>query len=88
MVFSSIEFLWLFLPAVLALYLLLPPAARNALLAAVSLVFYAWGAHVAGAPVPGQHRASNYVAGLLIARGRDARRASRALWATRDRRRR
>ena len=45
MVFSSIEFLWFFLPAVLALYFVLPPRARNALLALVSLVFYAWGAH-------------------------------------------
>jgi hypothetical protein len=29
--FSSIEFLWLFMPLVLALYLALPPRARNAL---------------------------------------------------------
>ena len=32
MVFSSIEFLWFFMPVVLALYLALPPRARNALL--------------------------------------------------------
>jgi alginate O-acetyltransferase complex protein AlgI len=45
MVFSSIEFLWLFMPVVLALYALVPPRWRNALLAALSVVFYAWGAH-------------------------------------------
>lgn len=44
MVFSSIEFLWVFLPVVLVAYLVLPPRARNLLLAAVSLAFYAWGA--------------------------------------------
>ncbi len=45
MVFSSIEFLWFFFPAVLALYALVPPQGRNLMLALVSLVFYAWGAH-------------------------------------------
>ena len=40
MAFSSIEFLWFFMPAVLALYLVVPPRRRKALLAAVSLVFY------------------------------------------------
>jgi alginate O-acetyltransferase complex protein AlgI len=45
MVFSSIEFLWFFMPVVLALYALVPPRGRNLLLAVVSLVFYAWGAH-------------------------------------------
>lgn len=43
MVFSSLTFLFLFLPAVLALYFLLPPVWRNALLFLASLVFYAWG---------------------------------------------
>jgi alginate O-acetyltransferase complex protein AlgI len=45
LVFSSIEFLWFFMPAVLLAYLVVPPAWRNSLLAAVSVVFYAWGAH-------------------------------------------
>jgi D-alanyl-lipoteichoic acid acyltransferase DltB (MBOAT superfamily) len=82
MVFSSIEFLWLFLPAVVVLYLLAPPRARNALLAGVSIVFYAWGAHslvllfIASI-------ALNYVAGLVIA-GRQARGDEHgALWAMR-----
>jgi alginate O-acetyltransferase complex protein AlgI len=44
MVFSSTEFLWYFLPVVLALYFVLPPAARNPLLALSSILFYTWGA--------------------------------------------
>jgi hypothetical protein len=36
MVFSSIEFLWFFMPVVLALYALVPPRQRNLLLALVS----------------------------------------------------
>jgi len=39
-VLSSIEFLWFFMPVVLALYALVPPRGRNLLLAAVSLLFY------------------------------------------------
>ncbi|RKQ92888.1 alginate O-acetyltransferase complex protein AlgI [Solirubrobacter pauli] len=45
MVFSSIEFIWLFMPVVLAGYLALAPRWRNVLLAVVSLGFYVWGAH-------------------------------------------
>jgi alginate O-acetyltransferase complex protein AlgI len=45
LVFSSIEFLWFFMPAVLLAYLLVPPAGRNVLLAAMSVLFYVWGAH-------------------------------------------
>ena len=43
-VFSSIVFLWLFMPLVLAVYVLMPPRARNTVLALLSLLFYAWGA--------------------------------------------
>jgi len=44
LVFSSPIFLFLFLPAILAGYFLLPTlAARNLLLLAASLFFYAWG---------------------------------------------
>jgi alginate O-acetyltransferase complex protein AlgI len=79
MAFSSIEFLWLFMPLVLALYLALPPRARNALLACLSLGFYLWGAHalvflfVASIGV-------NYVAGLEIARSGELGRPRRARW--------
>ena len=43
MVFSSLLFLYLFLPAVLLLYYLMPRRGRNAVLLLFSLVFYAWG---------------------------------------------
>ena len=44
MVFSSLPFLYLFLPLVLAAYFLLPGMkAKNAVLIAASLLFYAWG---------------------------------------------
>lgn len=43
MVFSSAVFLLLFLPAVLLAYYAVPVKARNPLLLAVSLLFYAWG---------------------------------------------
>ena len=83
MVFSSIEFLWFFMPAVLLAYAAVPPRWRNGLLAAVSLLFYAWGAHA----IVFVFLASillNYVAGRLIGRalaqGRE-RTARRVMWA-------
>jgi alginate O-acetyltransferase complex protein AlgI len=83
MVFSSIEFLWFFMPVVLALYALVPPRGRNLLLATVSVVFYAWGAHsivvVFLASI-----ALNYAAGRLIGRYKEADREDRArqvMWA-------
>ncbi len=44
MVFSSLIFLFAFLPLVLAAYHLAPVRARNGVLLAASLLFYAWGA--------------------------------------------
>ena len=43
MLFSSIPFLYYFLPGVLALYFLVPRALKNTVLLISSLVFYAWG---------------------------------------------
>lgn len=43
MVFSSLIFLFVFLPLVLFTYCLAPQKAKNALLLLASLVFYAWG---------------------------------------------
>ncbi len=43
MVFSSLLFLFRFLPVVLVLYYLCPDRLRNALIFASSLIFYAWG---------------------------------------------
>ena len=82
MVFSSIEFLWFFLPTVLVLYALVPPRGRNTLLALASLIFYAWGAHaivfVFIASIAG-----NYTAGRLIGAMRSKRNergAKRVMW--------
>src|SRR2546430_12941165 len=83
MVFSSITFLWLFMPVVLALYALVPPRGRNTLLAEVSGVFYAWGAHW----LVLLFLASilfNYLAGRAIGRAKDSGRpavARRVMWA-------
>lgn len=43
MLFSSIPFLYYFLPLVLAVYFLTPARFRNAVLLLASLIFYAWG---------------------------------------------
>jgi len=83
MVFSSIEFLWFFMPVVLVLYALVPPRGRNLLLALVSVVFYAWGAH-AIVVVFLASIVLNYVAGRLIGRYKARDRedlARRAMWA-------
>ena len=43
MLFSSITFLFLFLPIMLAVYYIAPPQWKNLLLLAGSMIFYAWG---------------------------------------------
>lgn len=43
MVFSGLNFLFIFLPIVLILYYICPKKARNCLMMLASLVFYAWG---------------------------------------------
>ena len=43
MLFSSLTFIFLFLPVVLAVYYLAPLKIRNLLLLLASLIFYAWG---------------------------------------------
>lgn len=43
MVFSSLEFLTFFLPAVILLYFIVPSRLQNGILLFFSLVFYAWG---------------------------------------------
>ena len=43
MIFSSIPFLYYFLPAVLAVYFLTPRRGKNAVLLLASLFFYGWG---------------------------------------------
>ncbi len=43
MIFSSIFFLYVFLPITLLLYFLMPKPGKNIVLLIVSLIFYAWG---------------------------------------------
>ena len=43
MIFSSLTFLFAYLPLTLAVYFLMPLRARNGVLLVVSLVFYGWG---------------------------------------------
>ena len=44
MVFSSVAFIFFFLPAVLGVYYVSPRRLRNFILVLASLVFYVWGA--------------------------------------------
>ncbi|MCQ2576393.1 MAG: MBOAT family protein [Treponema sp.] len=46
MVFSSITFLYFFLPAVVLLYFILPLKAKNCVLFISSVLFYAWGERI------------------------------------------
>ena len=43
MIFSSLVFLWVFMPVVLGLYFLAKESYRNLFLLIVSIIFYAWG---------------------------------------------
>ena len=70
MVFSSTVFLFLFLPAVLALYFLTPDRFKNSVLLACSLFFYAWG-EKAFVLVMVATIVANYAYGLLIDRFRN-----------------
>ena len=69
MLFSSIPFLYYFLPGVLILYFLVPKALKNTVLLLTSLFFYAWGEPVY-VLLMGAGILSGYVSGLLIERFR------------------
>ena len=71
MVFSSITFLFFFLPAVLLLYWLSGKAARNILLLVASLFFYSWGEGVYVLLMLASITI-NFSGGLLIAGSRSA----------------
>lgn len=43
MVFSSMTFLWVFLPILLCIYFLAKEKYRNVILLVFSLIFYSWG---------------------------------------------
>jgi alginate O-acetyltransferase complex protein AlgI len=77
MVFSSITFLFVFLPATLLLYFVAPRRARNVLLLLASLLYYAWGAGGATCVLL-LSVVLNYLFGVLAShRGQDTPRAHR-----------
>lgn len=67
MVFSSLLFMFVFLPAVLAVYYILPRKWRNPFLLIADLIFYGWGEPVLVLLMLFSI-VINYFAGLLIAR--------------------
>ena len=80
MLFSSITFLYAFLPILLILYFVVPKGWRNAVLLAASLLFYAWGEPVYLLLMLASITAG-YVFGLLIDRFRDRPRTANLLTA-------
>ena len=73
MLFSSVPFLFYFLPAVLLVYFLVPKRAKNGVLLLSSLVFYGWG-EPRYLPVMLVSILQGYIFGRLIERFRDTRR--------------
>jgi len=69
MLFSSISFLYYFLPVVLILYFVVPKNLKNAVLLLASLVFYAWGEPIYVFLMIGSITLA-YVFGLLIEKHR------------------
>lgn len=67
MAFSSVQFLFVFLPLALAVYYLLPRIARNAVLCLFSLVFFAWSG-LRGAALLVGLAALNWAGGLALKR--------------------
>ncbi|MHC1695417.1 MAG: MBOAT family protein [Eubacteriales bacterium] len=78
MLFSSLEFLYLYLPAVLILYYISPLKLRNIVLFAVSLVFYGWGEPVYVFLMLFSITVS-YVSGLFIGKYRDKPRIAKVI---------
>lgn len=72
MVFSSLIFLFQFLPITLLVYYLSPPRLRNAVLLAASLVFYAWGEPLY-VFIMMVSTLINYAGGLMIEKYRERR---------------
>ena len=80
MVFSSILFLFIYLPAVLAVYYLVPARFRNLWLFVVNLVFYGWGEPVYILLMLFSI-CLNYVSGRLIDRYREEKSKAKAVLA-------
>ena len=79
MIFSSILFLFRFLPLVLLLYFISPRKLRNGILFLVSLVFYAWGEPVYVVLMLFS-TVVDYTHGLLVERFIEGGKRNRAKW--------
>ncbi len=79
MLFSSITFLYYFLPCVLILYFISPKCLKNAVLMLVSLFFYAWGEPKYVVLMIGSILCG-YVSGLLIEKFRGKAGAKVTFW--------
>lgn len=80
MLFSSISFLYCFLPAVLILYYIAPGILKNTVLLAASLLFYAWGEPIYVVLMV-VSIAISYVFGMLLERFKDKKAAKPLLFA-------
>ena len=78
MLFSSLEFIFLFLPITLIVYYLAPKRAKNFILFISGIVFYAFG-EIRLLPIFLITIAVDFAFGLLIESNRQRRRISRAL---------
>ena len=78
MVFSSLIFLFLFLPVVLAVYYLTPRRFRNLALFIADLVFYAWGEPMLVILML-VSIIINYIAGILIGINREKKKVAKAI---------
>ena len=78
MVFSSLLFMFVYLPVVLAVYYLVPRRWRNLWLFIVNLVFYAWGEPVYVLLMLFSI-CINYATGILVERHRDRRKKAKAI---------
>ena len=74
--FSSLIFMFLYLPPVLGIYYIAPRRCRNAFLLIANLIFYGWGEPVF-VLVMAASIISNYIFGLLIEKYRSSKRLSR-----------
>ena len=79
MLFSSISFLYYFLPCVLILYHIVPKKIKNGALLLASLVFYAWGEPKYVFLMIGVILL-NYVAGILIGKYGHTKKGKMVLW--------
>lgn len=79
MVFSSLTFVCIFLPAVIACYFLFPAAFRNGVLVIASIIFYVWGGRIAIVLVL-LSIGVNFILGREIAHAKQARRRRLIAW--------